>query len=90
MLLHLRIKDIVFSHRTIVVREGKGGKDRALMLPDALSHALRLQLARSRQCWLADRTARVAGVWLPDALTSSAFSAPSRSHRAPRAWPTPT
>jgi integron integrase len=66
--LHLRVKDIDFSHRTIIVREGKGGKDRALMLPDALSTALRLQLARSRQYWLADRAAQVAGVWLPDAL----------------------
>jgi hypothetical protein len=31
--LQLRVKDIDFGHGTIIVREGKGGKDRALMLP---------------------------------------------------------
>src|SRR5690606_6412443 len=34
--LQLRVKDIDFDHRSIVVRSGKGGKDRALMLPEAL------------------------------------------------------
>jgi integrase len=47
--LRLRVKDVDFAHRTIIVREGKGGKDRALMLPDALRSPLREQLARSRQ-----------------------------------------
>ena len=34
--LHLRVKDIDFENSTVVVRCGKGGKDRGLMLPAAL------------------------------------------------------
>jgi integron integrase len=66
--LRLRVKDVDFAHRTIVVREGKGGKDRALMLPDALREPLRAQLQRSRALWESDRAAGRGGVWLPDAL----------------------
>jgi integron integrase len=66
--LRLRVKDIDFSRRTLVVREGKGGKDRALMLPDALQLSLRAQLSRSHALWQQDRAAGRAGVWMPDAL----------------------
>ena len=76
--LHLSIKDVDFSHRTLIVREGKGGKDRALMLPDALQGALRVQLALSRQVWAGDREAGRPGVWLPDALARK-YPAASRS-----------
>ena len=31
--LRLRVKDVDFDRRVIVVREGKGGKDRVVMLP---------------------------------------------------------
>ena len=34
--LQLRVKDLDFDHGTIIVREGKGSKDRALMLPGEL------------------------------------------------------
>ncbi len=33
--LQLRVKDLDFDHGAIIVREGKGSKDRALMLPEA-------------------------------------------------------
>jgi integron integrase len=66
--LRLRVKDIDFSRRTIIVREGKGGKDRALMLPDTLRQPLRRQLAHAREVWAKDRAAGRAGVWMPDAL----------------------
>jgi integron integrase len=66
--LRLRTKDIDFARRTIVVREGKGDKDRALMLPDVLREPLKAQLAQARQSWLADRRASRPGVWLPHAL----------------------
>lgn len=46
--LRLRVKDVDFERRTIIVREGKGGKDRALMLPQRLIPALREQFARGR------------------------------------------
>ena len=52
--LQLRVKDVDFERRTIVVREGKGGKDRAVMLPATLLQALREQIGRARLIWAAD------------------------------------
>ena len=46
--LQLRVKDLDFEHRTVIVRAGKGGKGRLLMLPQSLVGALREQLARAR------------------------------------------
>jgi integrase len=34
--IRLRIKDVDFVRHVIVVRDGKGGKDRVFMLPRAL------------------------------------------------------
>jgi integron integrase len=66
--LRLRTKDIDFDQRAIVVREGKGAKDRVVMLPAALEAPLRAQLAAARAMWQADRAAGLAGVHLPHAL----------------------
>ncbi|MGE5453212.1 MAG: integron integrase [Acidobacteriota bacterium] len=66
--LRLRVKDIDFGHRTLIVREGKGAKDRALMLPDALIQPLRLHLAVTHQLWQGDRAAGLGPVWMPDAI----------------------
>lgn len=66
--LHLRVKDVDFENRTVLVRCGKGGKDRALMLPATLVPALREQLAHARALWLTDVQADRAGVFMPDAL----------------------
>jgi integron integrase len=66
--LRLRVKDLDFDRRAVVVREGKGRKDRVVMLPAALEQPLREQLAHARQLWQADRTSGVPGVYLPHAL----------------------
>jgi integron integrase len=66
--LSLRVKDLDFDRKTIVVRHGKGAKDRVVMLPSPLAEPLKSQLAHSRSLWAADRAGRVAGVWMPDAL----------------------
>jgi integron integrase len=66
--LRLRVKDADFDRKVIVVREGKGGKDRVVMLPSALEADLRAQLAASRALWAEDRAAGRPGVSLPDAL----------------------
>ena len=68
--LRLRVKDVDFDRHLIVVREGKGGKDRVVMLPRALDAALRAQLDAAHRCWQADREAGRAGVWLPHALAA--------------------
>lgn len=68
--LSLRVKDVDFDRRAIVVREGKGGKDRVVMLPRSIEAAMRGQLARSRALWDADRRRGVSGVEMPFALES--------------------
>ena len=66
--LRLRVKDVDFAHNSIIVREGKGGKDRVVMLPQSLILGLRTQLVRARALWAADVANGVPGVELPDAL----------------------
>jgi len=77
--LRLRVKDIDFDRREIAVREGKGGKDRRVMLPAALAPVLRGRLAEAREVWERDRAAGEPGVWLPDALAR-------KYPRAPESW----
>jgi integron integrase len=67
--VRLRVKDVDFAHGAIVVREGKGAKDRVVMLPTSLVPALYEQLDIARAVWAEDR--RVVGrggVHLPHAL----------------------
>jgi integron integrase len=66
--LRLRVKDIDFDRRAVIVREAKGFKDRVVMLPAALEAPLREQLERAKAVWQADRAAGLAGVHLPQAL----------------------
>lgn len=55
--MRLRVKDIDFTRNTIIVREAKGNKDRAVMLPATLVEPLRAQLARANARWARDRAA---------------------------------
>jgi len=64
--VRLRVKDVDFEHQALVVREGKGSKDRIVMLPASLIPALRL--SRVRVVWAGDREAGCADVHMPDAL----------------------
>ena len=66
--LALRVKDVDFDRKIVIVREGKGRKDRVVMLPEPLGLPLRRQLERSRALWAEDRAHRVPGVYMPDAL----------------------
>lgn len=66
--LSLRVKDVDFDRHVVVVRSGKGDKDRVVMLPRSLAPALREQLAGSRALWAADRAAGRSGVFMPHAL----------------------
>ncbi len=64
----LRIKDLDFDNSLIMVRSGKGAKDRATLLPDTGRDMLRAHLQRVHEVHTADRRAHLAGVWLPEAL----------------------
>ena len=66
--LRLRVKDIDFDQRAIIVREGKGAHDRLVMLPVALEQPLRAHLALAHTLWQADRATNAAPVQLPHAL----------------------
>jgi integron integrase len=67
--LRLRVKDVDFDRHQIVVRQGKGAKDRVVMLPERLRKPMREHLERLRGLYESDRTDGVAGVWLPEALS---------------------
>jgi integrase len=45
--LKLRVKDVDFSYRQILVRDGKGAKDRVTMLPGSVIEPLQAHLARA-------------------------------------------
>jgi integron integrase len=66
--LQLRVKDVDFAHRAVIVRCGKGGKDRVVMLPQSLGADLRSQLGQARQIWADDVDKHRAGVEMPHAL----------------------
>lgn len=64
----LRIKDLDFDQGLLIVRAGKGNKDRATLLPEGPRADLRTQLQRAEALHRADRAAGTAGVWLPEGL----------------------
>jgi integron integrase len=66
--VRLRIKDVDFAQHQIVVRDGKGAKDRMTMLPRGVERPLRHHLARVRELHGGDLAAGHGAVWLPHAL----------------------
>ncbi|MDD5296195.1 MAG: integron integrase [Rhodocyclaceae bacterium] len=66
--LRLRIKDVDFERHEVLVREGKGGKDRVTMLPVGLVAPLQAHLAQVRALFDEDRQRHLPGVEMPDAL----------------------
>lgn len=66
--VRLRIQDIDLVRREIMVRHGKGGKDRRTVLPAASVDALQGQLAFARQVHERDLAAGFGMTWLPAAL----------------------
>ncbi|HWI57879.1 MAG TPA: integron integrase [Bacillota bacterium] len=67
-LLRLRVKDVDLERRQLVVREGKGAKDRVTVLPERVVEQLAAHRERLRRLHAQDREAGVPGVWLPEGL----------------------
>lgn len=67
--LRLRVKDVEFERREIIVREGKGNKDRVTVLPENLIEPLKAQIAKAQALHQKDLDAGLGEVYLPDALT---------------------
>lgn len=66
--LRLRVKDIDFQQHQIIVRDGKGAKDRITVLPDSLVEPLRKHLRRVKMIHRQDLDDGYGAVYLPDAL----------------------
>ena len=66
--LRLRVKDVEFARREIVIREGKGNKDRITVLPENLIADLQAQLQRARALHEKDLDVGLGRVYLPHAL----------------------
>jgi integron integrase len=73
--LRLRVKDVDFSRGEILVRDGKGHKDRVTVLPRSIASLLRRQLDFAGALHDEDLKAGCGEVWLPFALARKYRSA---------------
>ncbi len=77
--IRLRVRDLDFDHRAVLVRDGKSRKDRVVTLPDALILPLRRHLGAVRNTHEKDLGDGFGAVYLPYAL--------ARKHpNAPKQW----
>lgn len=65
----LRMKDVDFSNQVIIVRDGKGAKDRTTLMPGTLISELERQIASIRKAWKEKDLSLQTPVSLPFALT---------------------
>ncbi len=68
--LRLRVKDVDFSRNAILVRDGKGAKDRITVLPQSLRVDLQQQVKRALAVHQQDLAQGLGRVWLPHALAA--------------------
>ena len=73
--VRLRVKDVDFAQNQVVVREGKGFKDRVTMLPESLKAPLNEHLARVKLLHQRDLETGGGRVYLPYALSQKYPSA---------------
>ena len=86
--LRLRVKDVEFARREVVVREGKGNKDRVTVLPENLIAPLRAQMEKARVLHEQDVAAGLGRVYLPHALAVK-YSEADRSWAWQYVFPSP-
>jgi integron integrase len=67
-LIGLRIKDVDLERRQVIIRAGKGDKDRVTVLPNSLAERLEEHRERLRGLHGDDQRGGVPGVWLPESL----------------------
>ena len=66
--LRLRVQDVDFAANQIIIRDGKGNKDRVTMLPQAVKGPLREHLVRVRRIHERDLADGYCRVQMPYAL----------------------
>ena len=74
--LSLRIKDVDFEYRQVVIRDAKGARDRVTILPDSLVDPLRTHLVQVRERHGRAMSDGYGGVELPEALERKYPNAP--------------
>ena len=74
--VRLRIKDIDFEMNQIIVRNGKGQKDRVTMLPENVKLALQEHLKYAKKLHEKDLSQGFGSVYLPNALAKKYRNAP--------------
>lgn len=67
--IRLRVQDIDFDRNEIIVRAGKGNKDRVTMLPRSIKSELSQQLGIRKALFDEDSAKKQASVYLPNALS---------------------
>lgn len=71
----LRVQDVDFGQRLLLIRDGKGNKDRTTTLPDVIVPALQAHLEKTRDLHYRDLEAGNGRVPLPDALAQKYVNA---------------
>jgi integron integrase len=74
--LRLRVKDVDFARNELIIRDGKGQKDRVTVLPVSVIEPLRLHLATVRVMHQQALAEGNGDVYLPDALSRKYPKAP--------------
>lgn len=67
-LLRLRVKDVDFEYNQIIIRSGKGAKDRVTMLPESVKDELRAHIDKVQELHKSDLAEGFGSVHLPYAL----------------------
>jgi integron integrase len=75
--LRLRVSDVDFTQKLIVVRNGKGGKDRVTLFPEPLVPLLQDHLQKVKLIHQADLEQGAGAVYLPNALAKKYPNAPT-------------
>lgn len=75
--LRLRVQDVDFAANQIIVRDGKGSKDRVKVLPEVVKQTLRKHMKRVREIHEQDLTAGYGPVHMPYALARKCPNAPA-------------
>lgn len=86
--LRLRVKDVDFALNQLLVRDGKGQKDRRTMLPASLAETLRQHLVEVKSLHDTDLRSGLGETWLPEALTRK-YPAASRQWAWQYVFPAP-
>ncbi len=74
--VRLRVKDVDFSRNEIIIRDGKGQKDRVTVMPASLVLPLKQHIVRVRAIHQSEVAAGRGDVYLPDALARKYPNAP--------------